>query len=147
MAEFMFTPAKRSLMEGELDWADDDIWVMLTEDGWAPSPALRYLSAATTHELGYVLEGAGGTRQELLGRTAMIDGVQVRLSADTVVWPDLFDWFDPGDMPEVGGAIIYRNIDDDDAVSEMLFWVPLAGVLNGETVNLSFPLIGVARLL
>lgn len=147
MTGFMFTPAKRSLMEGELDWANDDIRVMLTEDGWSPSSGLRYLSAATTRELGYSVLGSGGTRQAVAGRSITVDGVEIRWVADTAVWPNLFDSFDPWDMPDVGGAIVYRNVDYDDAVSEMLFWVPLNGSLNGETVNLSFPLTGVARLL
>lgn len=132
MSNFTYTAALHRLTTGELVWDQADLRVLLLGEGYTPDRGHEFVADLGATEL----VASNYERKVLSGLAIVPMGDRVRLSASTVVWPDLGSGDSP--MPEVGAAVIFEHDDDDELARLVCFIDSVAGPLTGDNATLAF---------
>lgn len=105
------------------DLNSDDLRVLLVKDTYTPDPDHLVVDDVSADELTV----SGYARQALAGKGVTRDDVNDFVYLDAI---DLiFTGLAAGET--VGGAIVYRNDSDDDAISPLLWFYPLPPTATG----------------
>lgn len=140
MASAWYDSGFEGILDGSIDWAADDIRVLLVTTAYTFSAVHDFVNDVTAQEV----TGAGYSRQALVNESETFDAGtrQYRFDADDVVWASIED-----DTAEsCDAAIIFKQVTDDtDSILIAYVEDPSAITFNDGQVTLTFDATGVFR--
>lgn len=132
MASGLFDNAREEWLKGTIDWVNDNIDVMLMDDGYTYDSTEEFVGDLTGGE--ELSTATNYVRKDLAGRSVSVSSNLARVFATDVTWTALGN----GANETIGGAIIFVN-SGADATSRMLVWLDTSNLLTqGVDVTLDF---------
>jgi hypothetical protein len=119
MASGMYNPGRQAFGLGDIHWDTDDIEALLVLDTYTFDPTEQYVS-----EIVGELTATDYVRKNVANR-AVSNATTTTFTADNVTWPGLGGAVDQ----IVGGAILFLNVSDNDAISPLICFIDTADIL------------------
>jgi hypothetical protein len=101
MASGLYIQGRQSLLEGDIDWANSNIDVLLVTDAYGFDPAEQVVADLVGSELA----ATDYVRKDLTGRTVTLNGTTVQAAAANVTWSALGN----GTNETIGGVVVFLN--------------------------------------
>jgi hypothetical protein len=124
MASGLYNQGRQAFLEGDIDWGNSNIDVLLVTDAYGFDPTEQVVSDLVGSELG----ATDYVRKDLTGRTVTLNGSTVQGSAANVTWSGLGN----GTNETIGGVVVFFN-SGADASSTLIAFSDTADITTQDT--------------
>jgi hypothetical protein len=131
MASGLYNQARQAFLQGSIDWANDNIDVLLVQDTYTFAATQSVVANLSSHEL----SATDYTRQDLTGRSVGGAGTTTAVAANPT-WSGIGN----GTNQTIGGAVVFKN-SGADATSTLICFIDTVDITTQDT-NVTLSLAG-----